>query len=245
MKFINRSIFLALGVWLLSACSKNDYFNDTGKAEPNFNGTIMQYLQSKPEYFDSLVKIINIAGYADVLNRENITFFAPADSSIKLSLRLANEMRDSYGKPRISSVAQIDPAIWRKYLSRYIFDFSSALNDFPQIDFGAITSYPGRMYKAHSGEFLNIGVIYDDLENTNSANGTTVTIKYAGYRHLAISYLNSPFSPTEVGTWTRADISTANIKPKNGFVHIIKYSNHRFGFSEQQFSQDVALFNNF
>lgn len=244
MKLLYFAIFIVGASLTFAGCKKGDYYKDTGKLDPNFNGSIMEYLKSKPEYFDSLVKVINIAGYADVLNKENITFFAPADSSIRLALRQANEMRDAYGKDRITSINQISADIWRKYLGRYIFQFSKSLNDFSQIDFGAITSYPGQMYTAYTGELLNIGVIYDDLSNTNTANGTTVTIKYGGYRHLAISFLNSPFSPTEVNTWVRADISSANIKPKNGYIHLIRFSNHRFGFSNE-FAQDVTLFNNF
>ena len=244
MKLLYRFSILILGVILLVSCTKKDYYIDTGKIDPKFNGDIVQYLQSKPAYFDSLVRIIDMAGYTGELKQPNTTFFAPADSSIRLAIRNANERRSQIGKKSITSITQIDAAIWKKYLGRYIFKFKRSLNDFPQIDFGNVTSYSGQMYTALSGENLNIGVIFDDLVNNNAQSNTTVTIKYGGYRHLAVSFLNSPYTPLNVNTWSRADISSANIQPTNGFVHLIRYSNHTFGFNDE-FATDVALSNNF
>ena len=244
MKFLYRFSILILGVILLASCTKKDYYIDSGKINPKFEGDIMQYLQSKPAYFDSLVRIIDMAGFTGELKQPNTTFFAPADSSIRLAIRNANERRAQIGKKNITSITQIDAAIWKKFLGRYIFKFNRSLNDFSQIDFSNVTSYPGQMYTSLSGENLNIGVVYDDLVNQNEQAGTSVTIKYGGYRHLAISFLNSPYTPLNVNTWSRANISSANIQPTNGFVHLIRYSNHPFGFNDE-FVTDVALSNNF
>ncbi|TXH22617.1 MAG: hypothetical protein E6Q95_01835 [Chitinophagaceae bacterium] len=244
MKLLYSFSIFILGVVLLASCTKKDYFIDSGKIDPKFNGDIVQYLQSKPAYFDSLVRVIEMAGYTSELKQPNTTFFAPADSSIRLAIRNANEKRSQIGKAHITSINQIDAAIWKKYLGRYIFKFNRSLNDFSQIDFSNVTSYGGQMYTALSGENLNIGVIYDDLVNSNPQAGTTVTIKYGGYRHLAISFLNSPYTPLNVGTWSRANISSANIQPTNGYVHLIRYSNHSFGFNDE-FATDVALSNTF
>jgi len=244
MKIKTLFVLSILTATFLFGCRKNEYFNNTGLANGQFDGTIMQYLESKPDYFDSLVKIINIAGMAEALNKPNITFFAPPDSTIRAALFSANVFREQNGRARINSVNEISPAIWRKHLSKYIFNFAKSLNDFSQVDFSNITSYGGQMYTSYAGRQMNIGAVYTDLVNRNPQTQTVTTIRYAGYRYLVISFLTSPFSPTQVSTWVTAPVSTANIRPNNGFVHIIKYSNHQFGFDVTEFSEDVTFLNN-
>ncbi|MGJ7031175.1 hypothetical protein [Niabella hirudinis] len=245
MKKIVMKLFVFSLLLLTIACGKKDYFEDTGTHVGSFNGTALQYLQSKPEYFDSLVKVIKLAGMEDQLNAKDITFFAPADSSIRDALRLANIQLDNLGKPRITKLEEISPAIWKKHLSKYLFHFSKSLNDFSQIDFGNINTYAGQMYQSAGGVSMNIGAVYQDVllprkDNPNEYN----VIKYAGARILTISYLTSPFTPRDVGTWRTAFVSSVNIKPTNGYVHLVKIAGHQFGFSDTEFSTDVAYFNN-
>ncbi|MCF3110397.1 hypothetical protein LL912_16550 [Niabella sp. CC-SYL272] len=240
---IQLAIFVSL--LLTMACGKKDYFEDTGKHAGTFNGTALQYLQSKPQYFDSLVKVIRLAGMEQQFSANNITFFAPADSSIRSALRKANEQLDRIGKPRITRLEEIAPAIWKKHLSKYLFSFVKSLNDFSQIDFANINTYAGQMYQSAGGVSMNIGAVYQDVllprkDNPNEYN----VIKYAGARVLTISYLTSPFTPRDVGTWRTANVSSVNIKPVNGYVHLVGIVGHDFGFSDTEFANDVAYFNN-
>ena len=99
----NRTLFfLAFAVVLLGAvsCKKNDHFTDTGKHTPNFQGSVLSYLKSKPQYFDSIVKIIQLAGMNEVFEKEDITFFAPADSSVNNTLRFLNGILRNQGKKK-------------------------------------------------------------------------------------------------------------------------------------------------
>lgn len=244
MKKIKYIIVVVTLASLITACNKKDYYKDSGVLKGNFNGTVMQYLNSKPEYFDSLVQIISLAGMENELNANNITFFAPTDSSIRASIRFANIERDFLGMPRISKLSEIKPAIWRKHLSKYLFNFKRSLNDFSQIDFSNINTYSGQIYQSVNGTSMNIGVIYNDVSvpSPRDPNISNV-IKYAGYRQLTISYLTSPFTPRETGTWRVGQVSSVNVEPNNGFVHILRTSTHIFGFDVNQFSDDVAYFN--
>jgi len=230
---------------LTIACGKKDYFQDSGTHAGAFNGTALQYLESKPEYFDSLVKVIKLAGMEQQLTAKDITFFAPADSSIRSAIRKANELLDRIGKPRITKLTDIAPGVWKKHLSKYLFKFSKSLNDFSQIDFSNINTYSGQMYESVSGISMNIGAVYLDIQLPRKDNPNEYNvIKYAGARVLTISYLTSPFTPRDVGTWRTANISSVNIKPTNGYVHLIRIVGHDFGFSDTEFSNDVAYFNN-
>ena len=67
-------------------CTNDSYLIDGGKSNPYYDGTIMEYLQSrspkddpKNDYFSDLIEIIRLANMEEVLEEENVTFFAPTD----------------------------------------------------------------------------------------------------------------------------------------------------------------------
>ena len=72
-----RLIFLAIISTLigLSSCRK-EYYEDGGVHDPNYDGTILQFLKSRPELFDTLVKVIELGEYSALLNdpNANVTF---------------------------------------------------------------------------------------------------------------------------------------------------------------------------
>lgn len=208
---------------------KKDYYEDTGVHTPTFNGTIMQYLEAKPEYFDSVIKVIKLAGMEDVFKKEDITFFAPADSSIRRTLAYVNLRQEFLGKPLVTRLEQIKPEVWRRQLSRYVFKEKKAMNDFRQIDTTNLSAYPGQIYSSYDGLLMNVGVIYDD------AGG----VKYAGYRHLQLSFIPSASAPRDFASWYSADVASVNIAPTNGYVHVLKYPFHYFGFSQSAFFEDA------
>ena len=99
----NKNIFfLACLVLFLGTigCQKKDYFTDTGKHDPNYQGSVLSYLKSRPDYFDSIVKIIHLAGMDNVFDIEDITFFAPADSSVNATIEQLNTALRNLGEPR-------------------------------------------------------------------------------------------------------------------------------------------------
>lgn len=230
---IFKSLFVFLSaIALLTGCSKKDYYKDGGLSDGNFDGTVMQYLESRPELFSTLVQVIKYAGMEQTFNSEEITFFAPADSSIRNTLQSANSRLPVNGKNLITKIEDIKPAIWKKYLSRYIFKSAKALKDFPQLDTDNLSAFGGQMYSSYNGEPMNVGVIFTD------ANG----VKYAGYRILTISLVNSS-TPRDYTTWYSAIVASSNIKPTNGYVHAIRYGSHFFGFNPFEFSFDL-IYNN-
>lgn len=232
MTMTNRKlIFVAsiLVVLVVAGCKKNDHFTNTGKHQPNFQGSVLSYLKSKPEYFDSVVKIIRLAGMENVFEKEEITFFAPADSSVTNSLRFLNTVLRNQGKKEVTNLQQIKPEVWREQLSRYIIKGKKQMNDFPQIDPGNLSAFPGQIYSSYDGRIMNIGVVYND------AGG----VKYAGYRQLAIAYIPSVSTPLDYRSWFSATVASVNIAPVNGYVHALRYTFHNFGFDIGQFTESA------
>ena len=63
IQFKKTGAVIFLTVMVMAVGCKKDYYTDTGLHTPNFNGTVLQYLQSKPGYFDSVLKVIQFSGY--------------------------------------------------------------------------------------------------------------------------------------------------------------------------------------
>jgi len=216
--FKPAAILSILLITVISSCKKDEYYNDGGKANPVFNGNIMQYLESNDK-FDTIAQIVKLAGMEDVFKNENITFFAPTDEVIRRTIGLVNtdipnlrgmlnqQLFDT-GKDTIQKLSDIQPQIWKRFLSRYMYKGSNRLKDYPQIDFGLRELFPGSYYFTYDNEISNIGVVY------NPVNG----VKYVGYRQLALSYLSDPSNPNSLIT---AAVATSDIQPSNGVVHVL------------------------
>jgi len=217
---------------LLASCSKDDYYTDGGLAKAEFNGTVLEYLSSKPVDFDTLVQVIKIAGMEDVFNKEDITFFAPRDKNIKdmigtydIGGSLNRRLYDD-GKDTIKVLSDIDGLIWRKYLQRYLFKGKNKLMDYPQIDFNQQSIHGGQNYYAWNNTVSNIGVVYNDVGG----------VKYLGYRALHISYIPDVSRPTE--SWRTVRVSSSDVQPNNGIVHVLDVGG-RFGFDDGEMKDEI------
>lgn len=210
-------------VIFFASCAKDEYYNDGGLANAKYNGSVLQYLESKPIEFDSLVQVIKIAGLEEMLSKQEITLFTPTDRDIKELIGTKdrgnlNGILYELGQDTIKTLDEIDPIIWRKYLERHIFKGKNKLTDYPQVDFGQITIYPGQNYYSINNSVSHIGVVFNDV------NG----VRYLGYRQLHISYIPDVSRPDQ--TTGRVRITTSDIQPDNGVVHIL-HPEVQFGFN--------------
>ncbi|MDO4162804.1 MAG: fasciclin domain-containing protein [Bacteroides sp.] len=223
LKAVPALLLAAFMSVLMSNCQDDSYLIDGGISTPNYDGTIWEYLNSRPDYFETLVKIIEIADMVDVFDSEEITFFAPTDWSINGSVNYLSERLYRYlGEDSIYDLRQIPAEVWKEYLSMYILKGSYLLNDIPQIDTTNIASYSGQAYLSYGGRSMNAGVVYAD------ASG----VKYAGYRQIIYSYVND-FTTMDM---QNAYIATCNIQPTNGVVHVIRFIDHAFGYYYTEFA---------
>lgn len=213
----------------MSNCTNDSYLIDGGKSNPYYDGTIMEFLQSrspkddpKNDYFSDLIEIIRLANMEEVLEEENVTFFAPTNWSIRKSVALLNKMWYQMGNDSIKNLKQIKPSVWREYLSMYILKDKYTLKDIPQIDTTAIAAYPGQTFITYGGLPMNVGVVYGD------ANG----VKYVGPRQILYSYIYD----ITVSDLKNAYVATSDIQPKNGVVHVLRMTDHDFGFDRRLFA---------
>jgi len=223
-KYIIPIVCSAMLIVTVSSCSKDKYYKDGGLANANFNGTILQYLESRPQ-FDTIAQIVKLAGLEDVFTKENITFFAPTDEVIRRTIGQVyphdealssgfepqedlNKTLFKYGKDTIKNLSDIPGPIWKKYLMRYVLKGSYYLKDFPQLDFDLRPLYPGGYYYGYNQDLSNIGVVF------HTAN----TVKYSGYRQLCIAGIPDQSNPQNYYNGA-APVSSSDIHPTNGVVH--------------------------
>ncbi|WP_207421513.1 hypothetical protein [Desertivirga brevis] len=236
-------IFIFSLLLALTACEQDEYYIDGGKAVAEFDGDVLQYLESKPVQFDTIAQIVKLAGLESTFRNENFTFFAPNDTWIRdligtrisplgdtIYLSLNGRLKDLNLEP-VRKLSDIDSVIWRKYLQRHMFREAYKLKDYPQIDFNQKNMFPGQLFHSFDKSLFNIGVEYGE------ANG----IKYLGYRQLTISYVPDASRPDD--NWRTVRTSSTDIQPRNGIVHTLR-NEEWFGFDANEFIQEVALSRN-
>jgi len=226
---------------VLNACKRDEYYIDGGKAKAEFDGNMMQYLQAKKVPFDTVAQIVKLAGMEQQFSSENFTFFAFDDDVVRKTIgnihtnetdrnpkfESLNQLLYESGRDTVKTLDQISPAIWRKYLQRYMFKGVNMLKDYPQIDLNLRSIYPGALHYDYNNDVANIGVVFYD------ANG----IKYIGYRQLVLSYIPDVSKPND--NWYPNYVASSDIKPTNGMVHTLRYQGSYLGFNLYEFFNDV------
>lgn len=234
-------MLLLFGLLLISSCAKDDYYEDGGLAQAEYDGSILEYLETKPVLFDSIVEVIKLAGLEEAFRNEEFTFFAPSDPDIK---DLIGESRRGglnatlfyNGLDTIQQLADIDSTIWRKHLLKYMFSGKKKLEHYPQIDFSLMGTYPGQNFISFAGNITNIGVVFNDVVQYDGAGNEISRLKYKGYRQLYLTYYPDASDPDVYRSYP---VSTSDIQPHNGVIHVLNYINTSFGLDSEGSSEFV------
>src|SRR5690606_8412386 len=155
------------------------------------------------------------------------------DPSIRKAVFALNEYLFMSGRDTILTLDQVDPSVWREYLSMYIYNDTYLLKDIPQLDTLNMSVFPGQGFLSYGGTNMNLGVNYDDVRAI--VNGQEQVVKYAGYRQLYISYIRNTGDIGSFGGMINAPVATSDIVTSNGVIHALEYRRHSFGFSTNNF----------
>jgi len=233
-KVINSIFPIMIALLLFSSCQK--YYMDSGIHNPKYDGTVMDYIKYRKDIFDSLYKVIQLADMENTLNRQGVTFFAPGDASIRKSIFNLNRGLHALGRDTVLKMDQIDPSVWREYLSMYIYNNTYLLKDIPQLDTNNMNVFPGQGFISVGNQNMNLGVLWNDVSTNNGQQ----VVKYAGYRQLYISYILD-ISNTDNNSirMINAPVATSDIQTSNGVIHALEYRRHSFGFISDNFANSA------
>ena len=213
---------MALFLLVTNSACKKEYYFDTGLSNPKFEGNMLQYFDRNPKLFDTLSKVIRLAKLESYFTDSTMTFFAPADSSIRKTFQYVNSNFRSAGMDTLQNLESLDPEFWRNILLIYMFRGKKGIEDYPQLDFSNLYSFPGSYVSNIGGGVMNIGTFFTDARG----------LKYKGYRRLYLNYVPSEASPLQ--NWITGPVATCNIQPTNGYIHVLIYPTHYFGFDPYQ-----------
>lgn len=221
-KWLSYVLFPVLAFMLFSGCKK-DYFVDGGLSEAKYNGSIYEYLASKPYLFDTVIQVIDRSGLKEILQKDTVTFFCPTDEAIADAMKELNTYRYRNIEDSVH-LDDVSPKVWKRFLSMYILRGKYTANKFPRVDPDNIFSYPGINYVMLNGYVLNIGLIYYDYGGAEAV----------GARVLNLTDIT--FNPSNYKLDPRVEVMTSDIQPVNGVLHVLK-SQHILGFRGGEFTR--------
>ncbi len=230
-----KNIFQCITVFILvviaiSSCKKDAYITG-GSTYPmtQVNMTTYDYLKANSQgLFDTLLLIVDAAGLKDLVNSQNVTFFAPTDYSINgyLAYRTQQEqVIDPFRKWSFDSLMKYDLPKFADSMKVYFID--------KPLTFNILT---------------NDGAVYTTLHNNDKA---VVSYEYAvpgdpwynpllsvqpqtvRYTYLYV-YLSPPFIASEITSdeGARTLVQTSGIQTNTGVLNVLN-NNHTLFFRKQ------------
>lgn len=225
--FYSRFLVAALlPILMFQVGCKEKGYVDAQPVDNSTSLTTLQYLQSKPGVYDSLLFLVDKLGLKETLNDSVVTMFAPSNLSFQIAIKNLNEVRRSQNKPAVflrdivSGVAALprdrekaesDKAHIDTMVSRYVIRKQYLSTDFALGDGLNILS-------VRFGYPMHGQRLYADGQGWQ--NGGSEIIEFANTKR-------SVFVPN----WSKTTTSSVNIKTKNGIVHLLR-PDHVFGFDE-------------
>ncbi|MFZ4260645.1 fasciclin domain-containing protein [Sphingobacterium sp. HJSM2_6] len=208
---INTSYFYFLLLVIFGSCAKDKGYFDQSVQKIKFDGTIAEYLASKPGVFDSLIKVLERTENIGILkDSSNLTFFAPTNQNFQIAIENLNNTRREADKP-LEYLSNVELKQLDTMISNYIIR-GAFLSDSMEFKDGL------RIFDFKYGRRMNAKLV-----NANSAGfleGGPKIIEFADTK-------NSQFNRN----WVTANTSSINIEAKNGIIHVINTS-HVFGFND-------------
>lgn len=209
MKYI-AGICLAV-LLCTTSCTKFDGYYGYENTENVFNGNSLAYLESKSGVFDSVLLVLNRLPYLrDAVANEEVTLFAPTNSTFQTALANLNLVRDNQHKERLSiqtlDIKQLD-TLMTKYIGEGIISTDSTL----YIDGLPVTTY-GIQHPMHAQRIKESA--------SGLIDGGVEVLYYSDTRDNSFQ-----------SQWVRATSQAVNIFTTNGVVHVLG-GRHEFGFGE-------------
>lgn len=224
---VGRILFPAimlLIIFMAASCKKIDkqYINAKPTAG-NFSGNTMEYLQSQPGLYDSLLFILNrVPRLKDSISKNEVTVFAISNRSLSLALQNINQARhDSIPRMGSISLASIDSAVLDTFLCRYILQQKIVSADIKDLADGLF--FPTINYVNRNDRDTSYNM---QLQFTRtSASG------FVGGGPAAIIF-SDPKGSIFQRYWVRVNTITVDIKTNNSIVHLLP-PGHDFGFGDE------------
>lgn len=196
---------------LLAGCAKDKGFYNQTSEIIRFEGDILEYLESKPGVFDSLLKVLDRTQMDQILSGEqSLTLFAPTNPSFQLAIENLNNTRRDADRP-FEYLNGVDLNHLDTMMAQYIIN-------------GAYTS---------DSMMMKDGIPLLDFKYQRQMNAKLTAATASGFEGGGPKVIE--FSDTKNSQFTRnwitATSASINIQANNGVIHVLS-ANHVFGFND-------------
>ncbi|MGO1520564.1 MAG: fasciclin domain-containing protein [Sphingobacterium sp.] len=207
----NIILLISLLLFLFMSCSKDKGFYDQPAETVKFDGNVLEYLQSKPGVFDSLLKVLDRTEMNTPLSGDQpLTLFAPTNPSFQLAIENLNNTRREADRP-LEYLLNVELSHLDTMMAQYIIkdrypsDSMMMKDGLPLYDFKYQRRMNAKLTSATSSGFEGGGPKVIEFSDTK----------------------NSQFTRD----WITANSASINIEANNGIIHVLS-SNHVFGFND-------------
>lgn len=203
--------FLIVSIFIgISSCSKDKGYYNPPILNKDFQGSIYDYLKSKPGVYDSLLIAVDRLGLESTLRDSNVTLFALTNPSFQLAITNLNNLYALSEKP-LEYIRTVDYDQLDTMVTQYIIK----------------GSYPADSLRHQDGLALQ-GVKYKYPMHAKVIKSTSSGYIEGGPELIQLSDTKrSQFTRDWIGTST----ASINIQTGNGVVHVIS-PDHVFGFED-------------
>lgn len=221
--FVSAMVFITM-VLMASSCKKADNtYRDYKNTAGNFKGNAIQYLQSQPGVYDSLLLVLSrLPRIADVLSKDSVTLFAVSNRSFNVALDNINQARhDSIPAMPSVSIAEIDSAILDQFLCRYILQGKHVSDEIVGFADGLLFQTIPYVNQNGTDTTYSMHMQYAATNASGYVGGGPKSVIYSDTKG-SIFYRN----------WIRVNTITVNINTLNAIVNLLP-PGHDFGFGDE------------
>lgn len=223
-----KLFILLLALVSFGAC-KDSYFIEDGINNGKLNMSTYEFLQSRPELFDSVLMAINYADLQEYYKTENVTFFVPQNHSVYAAMKSINSfmktklvtnpsktVKDSLNYPRDTVLMEhISKEVWRSFLLNNTLADKRMLNSFKT---------PAEYHVSLSGEAVGTVIKADAWQG----------VEGAGAKVLSYQLFRPSYSVANKIDSIQIRVITSDLQTKNGVVHVLDRQ-HEFGLNSRGF----------
>lgn len=208
-----KHVLLAMMTCVVGAsCQKDSPYRQYTNEVKEFEGNMVQYLESQPNTFSSLLLVLDrLPDLKDQLTENEVTLFAPTNINFNAALNELNqERKDQDSEATLLDLNTVDLTELEIMMDKYIIPGQNLTDSYKSFTDGVYASSIKFNYQMH--------IQYQKQDASGYLSGGPVTL-----------YYSDPNNSTVKVYWQRTNTNAVNIKATNGIIHIIE-PNHIFGF---------------
>lgn len=205
-----KNTALLIAAIAFASCGEDEGYYALKNPAEGFDGTVLEYLESKPGVYDSLLRVVQRLGLEDVLRDSTVTLFAPSNTSFQLALTNLNNLRKRNDKEP-EYLINIDEVQLDTMMAQYIIRGNYPTDSLVLKD-GLRLSSVRFGYPMHAR--LN------DNSSSGFVTGGPTSIQFSDTKRSLFER-----------DWISTTTGSVNLAASNGVIHVLN-PDHVFGFDD-------------